>query len=239
MKNKIKISFTLFLLLSAFGIGVYQYFENFKAEMAEAYQSSKPANGHSWSEMQCTSDMCMAGGNVGIGTDSPAKKLEVNGDILASGTGHDVCNAAGACLSQLNNFIGAQPIAGGNNHDRAMCTSAGGTLIDIGLANPVCRFGSSASPVSTCPTGWYQYEQWSTYQNKSCTYGSCASLGSCGGCGQLQYEWGCTTTGGSWASGTAPTCSYGCGCNLCDGTGRQGFSPKATCTADRTQIGCW
>ncbi len=37
-------------------------------------------------------------GSVGIGTASPSKKLEVAGDVLASG---DICNGAGACLSSI------------------------------------------------------------------------------------------------------------------------------------------
>jgi len=50
-------------------------------------------------------------GSVGIGTSSPAQKLEVNGSILASGTG-DVCNGAGKCLNsiyQTNVMVGTNP----------------------------------------------------------------------------------------------------------------------------------
>jgi len=50
-------------------------------------------------------------GYVGIGTTSPQAKLEVNGSILASGTG-DVCNGAGKCLSsvyQTNVMVGTNP----------------------------------------------------------------------------------------------------------------------------------
>lgn len=98
------------LMVLALGAGIFQYVKTFNAEIADAYSAAKPANGHSWAEMQCTTDMCLDTVNhrVGIGTDSPAKPLEVTGDILASG---EICNGAGKCLnSVLQNSV----IAGTN-----------------------------------------------------------------------------------------------------------------------------
>lgn len=90
----------------------FQYVNILKSEIVDAYSAIKPANGHSWSEMECTSGLCVTSDNkVGIGTDSPSKKLEVNGDILASGTG-DVCNGSGRCLSSVAQ---TNVLAGGTN----------------------------------------------------------------------------------------------------------------------------
>jgi len=48
------------------------------------------------------SNIYRSSGNVGIGTTSPTAKLEVTGNILAT----DVCNASGACLSDIASFVG-------------------------------------------------------------------------------------------------------------------------------------
>jgi hypothetical protein len=109
MKKKYLIS--LLLVVLALAGGIYQYYQTFKSEIAEAYQMTKPANGHSWTEMQCTSDVCVntIDHRVGIGTDNPNKALDVVGDIVASG---DICNGSSKCLStvsQTNVIAGANP----------------------------------------------------------------------------------------------------------------------------------
>jgi len=105
-----------YLIYSALAIialvsGVFQYYQTFKAEVVDAYQASKPAAGHSWSEMQCTAGICVTAGNkVGMGTDNPTEKLDVVGNIKASG---DVCNGSGKCLSatyQTNVIAGTNPV---------------------------------------------------------------------------------------------------------------------------------
>jgi hypothetical protein len=168
MNKKILIISLVFFLGLSFV--AYQYIKELQLEFTNAaYSTSKPANGHSWSEMECTSGicivegntgmgtfnpgykldvqggqinasggLCIAGdckvnwaavsspsvwttssttiynsntGNVGIGTASPSQKLEVNGSILASGTG-DICNGAGKCLNsvfQTNSIAGTNP----------------------------------------------------------------------------------------------------------------------------------
>lgn len=94
-----------------FALAIFQYLNVFLAEFVSAYDATKPAVGHDWSEMQCTSDMCIDTTNhrVGIGTDSPAESLEVTGDILSTG---DVCNGGGKCLDsvfQTNVTSGTNP----------------------------------------------------------------------------------------------------------------------------------
>ncbi|MDD4531309.1 MAG: hypothetical protein PHH21_01210 [Candidatus Pacebacteria bacterium] len=86
---------TIFILLIAsLCLPVSFYFAN-------AY-SSKPPVGHSWSEMECSEALCVTSDNkVGIGTYNPTEKLEVVGNISASGS---ICDAAGYCLSDLSVF---------------------------------------------------------------------------------------------------------------------------------------
>jgi hypothetical protein len=97
------------------------------------------------------SNIYRSSGNVGIGTTSPTAKLEVTGNILAT----DVCNASGACLSDIASFVGGQPLVN-NVHNYSACTSAGGTVVDSDASYPQCKFNGSS-----CPTGWTQYKNYS------------------------------------------------------------------------------
>jgi len=226
----------IFSILAVFGffIAVYQYAKEFQAEFAGA-TGTKPANGHLWSEMECDgSGLCINGTNVGIGTATPAKKLEVAGSILASGTGSDICNAAGACLSQINNFIGSQALVN-NVHNYAACTEAGGTIIDSDVSFKQCRFNTSS-----CPSGWTQYKNFSTtaathYGITICVDGN---LGTC-----LTYqdcEPHCTTGSHAWSNTIPETCTYG---------GTESWNGNTWCrnetyfnhigSAGITQIGCY
>ena len=85
MNKKYLIVFlVLFLGLS---FSTYQYFQILKADLASA-TSTIPNPGHTWSSMECNSDsLCVDATNnrLGIGTASPGKKLDVVGDIQASG----------------------------------------------------------------------------------------------------------------------------------------------------------
>jgi len=108
MDKKFILFITITLL--AFSFSVYQYTKELGTDITRA-AGIKPNPGHLWSEMECSSDLCVNNGKIGMGTESPSKKLEVNGDILASGTG-DVCNGSGKCLSsvfQTNVIAGTNP----------------------------------------------------------------------------------------------------------------------------------
>lgn len=111
--NKKILIFSLVIFLGLL-LAIYQYAKEFQVEFARAV-STKPANGHLWSEMECNAGgLCVAGidndQKVGIGTNTPTQKLEVNGSILATGTG-DVCNGTGKCL---NSVFQTNAIAGTN-----------------------------------------------------------------------------------------------------------------------------
>jgi hypothetical protein len=84
MNKKLAIVFSI-LLLSLIATA-FQYVEVLKSEIVKAYSATKPANGHSWTEMECTSDLCIINDKVGIGTDNPATKLDVSGNLSITGT---------------------------------------------------------------------------------------------------------------------------------------------------------
>lgn len=141
----------LFLLLGIGMIaGVYQYINFFQAEMVGAYSTTKPANGHSWQEMQCTDSMCIDTTNkrVGIGTDAPSVSLDVTGSIKASG---DVCNGTGNCLSSLATLTNACGAAATNYAYTA--TAYSGAYCIMGTPTPATpTFPSVAGSATwTCP----------------------------------------------------------------------------------------
>lgn len=133
-----KIFFVLTITIFSLVLAVYQYVKEFQSEIADAAYRGKPTIGHSWSEMECSEGLCItAGNNVGIGTSAPAQKLEVNGSILASGTGADICTSSGACLSQIASFVSSQPLIS-NVHNYSACTTANGEIVSIGASYPIC-----------------------------------------------------------------------------------------------------
>lgn len=294
---------TLFALFWAFS----QYLNEFQSELVSAYDNNKPANGHSWDEMICTTGLCVKnnkvgigtddpqnslelgsgstlkiatgagagkvltsdangvatwttstsgvsgsgsankiskwssgsaigdsiifdnGTNVGIGTSSPSQKLEVNGRGLFT---QDVCNGAGACLSQINDFIGSQALVN-NVHNYAACTSAGGTIVDTDVSFKQCRFNAAS-----CPSGWTQYKSYSTttnscqdfgtacYNHKYPCYNRCSSGVVCSG----YHNWGnagIESTSGCFSNG------QWCGQSTC-----MCCNPSSL-TATRVQIGCY
>lgn len=188
-------------------LAIYQYAKEMQTDWANAYTSSKPANGHSWGEMECTSDLCVkTGAGVGVGTDNPTEKLQVTGNIKASG---DICNGTGNCLSALATLTNA--CGGAARNYVASATAYSGNYCIMGAPTPTSPTfpdaGSSAtwtcpvtngSPISCtatrdapivylvgdlhttaqcpgtvvnnmckitgahCPTGWTQYQNWST-----------------------------------------------------------------------------
>jgi hypothetical protein len=242
--NKRKLIIISLVVIFSLSIAIYQYAEEFKADFANAYSSSKPANGHSWSEMECTAGLCVTSDNkVGIGTDSPTEKLHVTGNIGVTGdissTGTimattDVCTGSGACLSDIDDFISSQPLIN-NVHNYAACEAAGGEDVSIGASYPLCRFS-----LASCPTGWTYYPNWSAYVsvNASCT---------CTACGTTQSNCcaGVTATCGAsreWASSTVvPTCTAYANNVYISGSDCSAYG-SCSCTATpsaRNRTGCY
>jgi len=148
MNRKVLLIFlVVFLGLS---VAIYQYVKELQSDLANAaYSISKPANGHSWSEMECTAGLCVTvGDKVGIGTDNPTEKLEVVGNFKASG---DVCNGTGNCLSALATLTNACGAAATNYVYSASAFS--GSYCSIGTSTPATPTfpAAGASTTWTCP----------------------------------------------------------------------------------------
>jgi hypothetical protein len=103
-----KKSIILFVLISFFALSfsMYQYVKEFRSNFVDAYSTVKPANGHLWSEMECSSSVCLSGGNVGIGTDSPNYKLKVVGTTMLDGA-TTIYNDIGSSILSLIPASGA------------------------------------------------------------------------------------------------------------------------------------
>jgi len=154
MNKKILIIFSIIFLGLSFAI--YQYATELKTDLASAaYTTSKPANGHSWSEMECPEGgLCIRGEGtnqkVGIGLEpiSTSKKFEVNGDIKTSG---DICNGTGNCLSALATLTNACGGAATNYAYNA--TAFSGTYCVMGTPTPASPAfpGVGTSTTWTCP----------------------------------------------------------------------------------------
>jgi hypothetical protein len=137
-------------------VAVYQYAKELQSEFTSAaYSTSKPANGHSWSEMECPEGgLCVRGTGadqkVGIGLEpiATSKKFEVDGDIKASG---DLCNGSGNCLSALATLTNA---CGGAATNYVYSASAfSGTYCAMGSSTPAAPSfpAAGASTTWTCP----------------------------------------------------------------------------------------
>jgi hypothetical protein len=102
-------------------------------------------------------------------------------------------------------------------HSSAQCTAIGGTVITDG-ANKFCRFNGAS-----CPSGWTAYLNWSTYTAKTCN----------GGC----YG-GCTAAARAWGNAGAPACTY-YNSDYNSNDNCTYTSGALTCSANRSQIGCY
>jgi len=142
------------LIIFSFGIiiglvfGAYLCFQVFHSEIIKAY-TAKPANGHTWSEMECNSGLCITTDNkIGVGVDNPTEKLQVVGNVLVVG---DICNGSGNCLSALASITNACGPAAKNY---AYTDSAySGKYCSIGSPTPATPAFPAAggSTTWTCP----------------------------------------------------------------------------------------
>ncbi|MDD4531717.1 MAG: hypothetical protein PHH21_03375 [Candidatus Pacebacteria bacterium] len=259
-----KLIFILIITVLAFSLSIYQYVREFQPEFATAVYSGKPAVSHSWSEMECSEGFCVTSDNkVGIGTSTPAAKLDVTGTINSTGnisssgaisaTGNissagtitaatNVCIGSGACLSDLDGFIGSQNLIY-SAHTFDMCS----TTPDSNGYGEVTNIGTTSSPVyickfdsSSCPAGingqplWIQYSSYAKRGPTTCYQGSP------GGCYGDGGQYPCTTGSTDFVNGPDTlTCQYCAGSSRPCGDYGCCVCYMSTCTSAITQIGCY
>lgn len=144
--NKSNTFIIAFVSLLGLSLAIYQYVNELQAELASA-ASSKPANGHIWSEMECNDGLCVTGGDkVGIGATSPEYKLDVGGQINASG---GLCIAKD-CKTSWSAVGGAWTTSSSNIYN----SNTGN--VGIGTDSPIKKLevkGDILSSGDVCSTG--------------------------------------------------------------------------------------
>ena len=163
------------------------------------------------------------GGNIGIGTTSPAQKLEVNGNGLFDG---DVCNGSGKCLSSV---FQTNVIATGTNP-----TCPTGQTILMKAYNGTWYTADNPSITSwnkvTCgqvmtPDGTpFLVNGYHTQKNCTDASGTVVSDGAYNMCRFNSTSCGSWTQYNHWS-----TQSQSCTCG-CDGCGINGNYGSGTCT---------
>jgi hypothetical protein len=133
-------------------------------------------------------------------------------------------------------------------HTQKNCTDASGTVVGDGSGNNMCRFGTTSSPASSCPSGWNGYANWSTTTaGTPCSTGvtlSDSTIICQGGSGSHAWSNVALETTTYTASGNYYTCDpdqtygyprYCVANNPCTNA----IYGSCTTTATRTQIGCY
>lgn len=117
------------------------------------------------------------------------------------------------------------PLVGGL-HTVSQCSSLGGSSVDIGGGNKVCKLAGAS-----CPVGWTKYGNWSTTSNTNVSY--VVKSGTRGNC--RTYTATCSSFSHTWAD-TAQE-SVSCYTHYNDWCG--GTNSTITATATITETGCY
>jgi hypothetical protein len=154
-------------------------------------EATAPNPGHSWSELECTTELCVTSTGVGIGTADPQTTLEVNGNIIAS---EPIAASHVATKNYVDTLTGLTWPDGGAAGDTLImgvtgpywnspltwagsvrtaydCDLIGGTVYDTGTTGTICRY-----PGSTPYTGWTQAASWQRYSGDASWGGDACGL---------------------------------------------------------------
>jgi len=237
----------LFIALAVFFLGLiflgFQYYKAFKVENVSAVTTGTPNPGHSWSEMECSSDtLCVDTINkrLGIGTNNPTKTVDIIGEVKVSG---DVCNGTGKCLSsvyQTNVIAGTNPTCptgqdiimkayNGTWYTAENPTITSWTKVSCGAVitndgSPLLVYGNHTADNCTSAGGTV-VTTGGSYDQCKFTAASCPS-------GWIQYlNW--STTAPATSSGAPAINCASCSCPACSGlsTGSHSWSNVARETA--------
>lgn len=184
-------------------------------------------------------------GRVGIGTASPAYKLDVNGDISVRGyaklgTSAEACTTSTEGAIRYNGtdkqvelcngddwqVLGAGGSGGytgslvNGTHTGADCTGAGGETVEIGGGSYLCRFAGTS-----CAPGWAKYQNWTTATSATYPHPVCSGSRTCSGHTWANQSPNCTVVRDNYAAGINSSC--GCQCE------NDGWS------ATVIQVGCY
>ena len=147
-KKRIYIISSTLLLIGLFA-GIVQYVGMFDALYAAA---TNP--GHSWSQMECSTALCV---------DTVNNEVEIN-NIKINGGLYDETGYAGTTGSRLyqtaEGIRWTHPLTwptASTPHEETDCTLMGGTVYDTG-SGTICRLTAS-----TAPEGWEQAGSWQRY----------------------------------------------------------------------------
>tara|TARA_B100000745_G_C20078269_1_gene368304 strand:+ start:221 stop:889 length:669 start_codon:yes stop_codon:yes gene_type:complete len=169
--------------------------------------------------------------NGGLSVDA----LAVFGDVAITSGGtlivSNICNADQSTCGTVEEFLATSTSGGGstpgnlfaNQHTETQCTSLGGEVVAVG-GETICRF-----PQNSCPSGWTNFSDWSTTENRSCT-----------GTGYWGCSVGTVNTGSHPWSNIAPeSVTYRTNGIKVDGENQCQSYTTLTCSATVTQIGCY
>jgi hypothetical protein len=114
MKKNYLFIFSMVVFLGLI-FSIYQYYNVLKLEDVSS-ASVIPNPGHSWDEMECSSDiLCIDATNkkIGIGTDTPTQLLDVNGNARINGnlylTGQIITTVVGVCGTKNGKYATSTP----------------------------------------------------------------------------------------------------------------------------------
>jgi len=149
-KKRFYIISSTLLLIGLFA-GVVQYVGMFDALYAAA---TNP--GHSWSQMECSEDLCIDAANHKV----TIKNLKISGLLYdkSNSTGQDGSNLRMTVDGPIWDPLLTWP---GSTHTVTDCTNANGVVYNTGTVT-ICKFQSA-----TVPSGWRQAGNWQRYSSAS------------------------------------------------------------------------
>ena len=201
MRIQIKKSYVfaiVFLVIITFVFSVYQYFQALKANSASAVTVGTPNPGHTWSSMQCSADsLCIdtVNNRLGIGTNTPGQKLEVNGNIKLSGS---------TPTYKLTNV--AAPVSSSDAATKAYVDASSGPACRSNYANLCANGGGLAFTYGGATEYIDAYPRAAAWYTSGSPSGQALAWQMCGAIGARlatldEWQTACTALGGPTGNG--------------------------------------